>query len=326
MDHIKECPVCKKIISTDEDMVVCPKCGAPYHRECYKKIGHCMFEDLHETGKPYNYNDKSYEEPDNSINEKQCPRCLSKNTKSSLFCSHCGYPLVQDKNNDYPFQGSINGIPFIFNPLESINLNEKINDISIKDISNFIGSNSFYYITEFKRIHNRKKRRFNFCAFLFSGAWFVYRKMYKIGTILTILFLSLIIASTFIKFNYTKDIISDLLYASGISSSSNISPDNINVFMENFNNLEITKKILLFAPTAISIINFIIMIISGIIANKVYFKDCITKIKKIKYMCENNKEEYNNKLKEMGGINYQATLFIAICYIIVEYLPRFLIQ
>ena len=33
-----------------DDIVVCPDCGAPYHRACYEKQGGCVYADKHGTG------------------------------------------------------------------------------------------------------------------------------------------------------------------------------------------------------------------------------------------------------------------------------------
>ena len=35
----KPCPVCSRTFREEDDIVVCPKCGAPYHRECYEEKG-----------------------------------------------------------------------------------------------------------------------------------------------------------------------------------------------------------------------------------------------------------------------------------------------
>ena len=32
-----KCPVCDKQFKKGDDVVVCPECGAPHHRECYEK-------------------------------------------------------------------------------------------------------------------------------------------------------------------------------------------------------------------------------------------------------------------------------------------------
>ncbi|MBS6236502.1 MAG: hypothetical protein KH615_11425, partial [Clostridiales bacterium] len=34
-----KCPVCGKPFGTDDDIVVCPEYGAPYHRACYQQAG-----------------------------------------------------------------------------------------------------------------------------------------------------------------------------------------------------------------------------------------------------------------------------------------------
>ena len=33
------CPVCHKKFTADDDIVVCPDCGTPYHRACWPKEG-----------------------------------------------------------------------------------------------------------------------------------------------------------------------------------------------------------------------------------------------------------------------------------------------
>ena len=51
MDFLgKTCPVCSQNFHEGDDVVVCPKCGAPYHRDCYKQNGKCIFPELHKDG------------------------------------------------------------------------------------------------------------------------------------------------------------------------------------------------------------------------------------------------------------------------------------
>ncbi|MGN1051081.1 MAG: RING finger protein, partial [Acutalibacteraceae bacterium] len=48
MDYIGyKCPVCEKNFHADDDIVVCPECGAPHHRSCYEQIGKCAFSEKH---------------------------------------------------------------------------------------------------------------------------------------------------------------------------------------------------------------------------------------------------------------------------------------
>ena len=43
----QHCPICGKEFCDGDDIVVCPECGTPYHRECYKTAGHGVNEERH---------------------------------------------------------------------------------------------------------------------------------------------------------------------------------------------------------------------------------------------------------------------------------------
>ena len=49
----KSCSVCHAYLFDEDDTVYCPECGAPYHRECYNKLGHCALEEYHGTPEQY---------------------------------------------------------------------------------------------------------------------------------------------------------------------------------------------------------------------------------------------------------------------------------
>ena len=42
-----ECPYCGRKFAEGDDIVVCPECGTPHHRECYKEHGSCANEERH---------------------------------------------------------------------------------------------------------------------------------------------------------------------------------------------------------------------------------------------------------------------------------------
>ena len=44
----KKCFSCGEVFKDGDDIVVCPECGTPYHRECYLKEGKCINDALHE--------------------------------------------------------------------------------------------------------------------------------------------------------------------------------------------------------------------------------------------------------------------------------------
>lgn len=85
-----KCPVCGKPFTSDDDIVVCPECGAPYHRACYQQAGHCIFQEKHGTPDAWKPPEKQTE---TGAEGKICPRCGKKNARESLFCDQCGQLL-----------------------------------------------------------------------------------------------------------------------------------------------------------------------------------------------------------------------------------------
>lgn len=46
----KACESCKKAFDENEQIVYCPQCGAPMHRECWEEKGGCPYSDRHSSG------------------------------------------------------------------------------------------------------------------------------------------------------------------------------------------------------------------------------------------------------------------------------------
>ena len=108
-----KCPVCDKPFTENDDIVVCPVCGAPYHRGCYKEKGVCIFTDLHESGKTW----APPVPPDapntaSELKDKECPNCGTLNAHSALFCNICGTSLTgapdEHRNTGYNTQQNPN--------------------------------------------------------------------------------------------------------------------------------------------------------------------------------------------------------------------------
>ena len=90
------CPVCSEPFKEDDDIVVCPKCGAPYHRGCYAESGKCIFPDLHKEKKSWiseTGNDKTEQsDPESVVTDDAviCRSCGHKNPKDTVVCEECG--------------------------------------------------------------------------------------------------------------------------------------------------------------------------------------------------------------------------------------------
>lgn len=312
-----ECCVCKVKFLDDTKIVFCPQCGAPYHKDCYDSIGHCIYQDVHGTDKAYKATKSSKIDPEKI---KTCPNCAAINSKESIFCNKCGFQFSENQGNVTKYNGQEIKIPLFLDPMGGVDPNEKIGDTTSGEIAKFVRANTPYYLPNFKKIKENKKSKFNFSAFLFSGAWFLYRKQYKIGIILTTILFSLMILSSFIEYSYVVNILQNLLKAIGVASTADLTSEKYSLLFDQIQALDLSQKILVLAPTIIKIINLIIMIFSGIFANKIYLKHCTKTIKKIKEESITEKESAE-KMQVLGGINLKIFPFILICYLIIKMFP-----
>ena len=86
------CPVCGEKFKDDDDVVVCPDCGTPYHRACWQKTGVCLHQAEHAAGFEW------HPEPAGGSADAEdavCPNCGTHNAPSAQRCEHCGVPLHQ---------------------------------------------------------------------------------------------------------------------------------------------------------------------------------------------------------------------------------------
>lgn len=355
MDFIGyECDGCKKPFHADDDIVVCPVCGTPQHRECYEKLGHCVNEEKH--AENYSWED----EHNNNANEKaevKCPVCGFKNPANSLFCNHCGQPLNSDSSqtsqenppNTAPFGGfaSFGG----FSPINEQQQPdfEKIYDsdapiadeVTVKEMTSFVDQNKPYYYTVFNNIKWHDTSRYNFAAFLFTGGWFLYRKQYLKGAIICIITIALLIISALYA-NYSAETMLSLLKSwlpSGAESYSNMVQE-ANVIMNGMSSLGAVEKFMMLAPFISSVILFVIRIICGTVANRSYYTFAAKKIRFIKGKTSSpisdtldaQDEPVNTDssktielIKNAGGVNRTVIIIYLVCYLIIEYLPYFLV-
>lgn len=209
-----KCEYCHKVFEASDDIVVCPQCGTPYHRECYSQAGECINKELHERGGEWSAPPKY---ADREVGERRCPRCGESNPSSGLFCIKCGMPLNNQNNEARPFNGagpqqgpqnyrgyagpgqyggqpyqgqgqSPFGMPFV---QEQYSKDSVIDGHTVGEYAKFIKNNAYYHILQFIRFARMKtKMSVNFCALIFTEFYYFYRKMYKQGVIfLTLLIL-----------------------------------------------------------------------------------------------------------------------------------------
>ena len=186
------CPVCGKRFSADDDIVVCPKCGLPHHRECWARVGHCFEAKKHDTAEQWtrekavtSAESVSQTETDHTTAHTQvCSRCGMCNPEYAEFCNRCGQSL---KTRDWHSAESQQPIPPVreFSPYSqgqpAYSSAEMIGDYTAQELAAFVGKNAAYYIIRFRNIVRGGSGGWNWPAFLLGPFWLFYRKQYGLG-------------------------------------------------------------------------------------------------------------------------------------------------
>ena len=262
----QKCPVCHGYMFDDDDIVYCPTCGAPSHRDCYNSIGHCPLEEFHGTDKQYKPNTEKEKEP---INE-----------------------TAQDNNNsDNFYNKNYNGAvpPFGLNPFVNIDQyggvdeNAEIDNVTAKELKNSVAVNTNYYIPKFFMLNKKKKLSWNWAAFLVPHAWFFYRKNYKAGFLAITL---TVCANVLMNFILTFLPANANVTYNEIISAIMASPE---------------RQALIFLTAFLGLaLSLIYRIVFGLYGNWIYRQEKLEQIKKIK---EEQTGNFNETIKIKGGIN-----------------------
>lgn len=298
----KQCQICKGYLFEEDDVVVCPICGAPHHRDCYNSIGHCGVEKNHGTDLQYDKVQKKA--PEQHAEAKTCSRChRTSNALDADFCPYCGQSFNTNKTAEPHI--IIGGINTAFDPLGGVDKNTSIDGVKAEDVATFVGGTSRRYIPRFVAMNKGRMRSWNWAAFLFPSVWSFSKKMYLNGFMY--LFLSLASKLCFVPFEQTLVSLGD---ASKITETSQY----YSFIMENLDQFGTLTMIMCILGVALSIVP---RIISGLYSDWHYRGHVIKKIKTIKSQDDIEDEEF--ELKKAGATNL---LLMLLAFGAEFYLPR----
>ena len=197
-----KCPVCNKQFKDGDDIVVCPECGTPHHRECYKLTGHCVNQGLHKSG--YSFID-SEKEKLKAEEQKETAKSFEGEYSGDYYYSPDDDFVAQAKkevqekkqastDNDNP-DGGFFSIPTIQVDESFYKMRGTIDGLSISDIAATVRTNVSRFIQIFKKQSKTKKKAgWNWAAFFFGSFYLLFRKMYKQGAAFFCLAMTSIIA------------------------------------------------------------------------------------------------------------------------------------
>lgn len=287
-----ECPVCQRPLENGDDIVVCPICGAPYHKPCYRATGHCVFPELHETGESWQPPCSAQETCDGSASLR-CSRCNTLNPSNGLFCQVCG-----NKLNDAPMAGTpyppggFPGMPFnpFTTPYGGVAPDESIDEVPAKDLAILIGKNSHYFLPRFKAAQSKRGHSFNGCAFLFLGWYFLYRKMYAYALWILLFTLLLAVPGTLLSLSTVSELTGMVDLSLGVSEAT--------------------------LTNAAHICNFLTLalrFLCGFFANHLYFHHCQKKIRQTQALSLDS-DAYYAALSRKGGVAHKLIIGLVIAY------------
>lgn len=247
-----QCPVCKKEFEDGDDIVVCPDCGTPHHRECYNMIGHCVNKGLHSSG--YDFT----EEHKDAIEHHEAESNKSQAMPFPFYPPN----TTQDENNGEEKSGDTQQQIFPIMNIGFANAYEADKDTidgeSISDVAATVKSNIPRFIGKFKQMeHTKKKTGWNWGAFFFGAYYYLFRKMYKQGVLILSVTTALSFATVFLITKFAPETYQAILSLSNsvFSGSGSFDTNAVNQILSaaDYNTARIVSIVICMATLLVNI-------------------------------------------------------------------------
>lgn len=334
-----KCPHCDRIFTEDDDVVVCPECATPHHRDCYLELGKCANDHLHSEGFVWHKTEESTEavettetapktswegplegaETENDSDFIKCPECGTKNKKNALICSNCANVLNREIRQQFepPLTSSIfiNGMP-----VNNEDFIDEEQTVAVKEAICYIQKSKESYIKTFldSKI-SKTKPKFNIAAFFFGGYWFLFRKMYKPGiALIAINFALSIFSSAFLArpaftklFEFYAAHEAELLSF----SLSTETADKITALVNQAIQSDMFSAIMV---GVLGILSLLLNIFAGFKGNEFYRKAIKSNVNKIRKITPNQGAFYTY-LYAKGGVSYAMPMLVSV---VVSYMSQ----
>ncbi len=356
------CVHCGKLFCEEDDVVACPTCGSPHHRDCWKAQDRCANAGLHTQGfvwkMPVTEKKEIEMTPPTPQQTVECPFCGAQNYANELYCSVCHEPIHRNASADAgePLQDEQQREKMFadFQNFGGLDPNSDIDTISVKEYAAYLGKKPGSYIRRFMNMHTFSRvvswnaPAFLLCAVaVFSSivlgpVWFFYRKLNKIGVaflaVLLVLGIGTAVVYTldpaYIEYTEaTKELYFDSLAQAqaGVGDVAQIMEElqvNLMHLSETF--VENSAKLTNYWAFAVSAVqSYVFPVVAGIFANYFYFKKSKAEILSIREK-HGQSPDYLQRLSRKGGTSVGgAVLGALLCFgifLLQQYLPIILIS
>lgn len=296
------CSHCEQPFSKDDDIVVCPSCGAPHHRRCYRELGRCAHEAEHSSG-------FEWMPPAGAPNPADgqptaCPSCGAGNAPSANFCQSCGRRLdAQAPPADAPpaFSASSSSAQNRYRAAVQSLPQWEVNGVSAREISAYVGNGAFYFLRQFQMLLRSKSNiSWNWPAFFFKYAYFFYRKLYLRGALV----LGFYLFTSIPLMQYSIELF-----------KAEYAPQFFGIVVPY--NHELMAQLTTMAPF-ISMLRFIMALFCGLYANKLFLHKTLSDIQKTRAVLADGVQdrEYYNVLSVQGRPNRVVIVGLVAAYLL----------
>ena len=295
------CVRCHAYLFPEDDIVYCPVCGAPHHRECYNQLGHCALEEFHGTDRQYDKVKAREEEqaaaemPNTGENAEgliTCQMCHEKYDFALNACPKCGAPNIAKAGGSFVNFDFLGGVPADYDIGDGITADEA---------KRFVAANTPRYIPKFAVLNAKNKLSWNWLAFLFPCGWMLSGKMYKNGVIAGLL-----------------TVISSLFYLPFMNAINNLGTTpgetQAQIMQSIYEHLPKMGAAVIAGLLAGFVLNIAVRILSALFGDYLYKQYAISSIKTIRAESEDMDYDYRKK----GGVNIFLFLLGTMA---VQYLP-----
>lgn len=318
------CPVCGQPFKETDDIVACPECGAPHHRDCWKQEGHCHYAAAHGTKDQWTRPEPQPEpvfQPDvqpgpapqsqgPAPGGKRCPYCGNLNTQYAEFCSRCGRELPSSDWSSpapppagpYTPPGQVppyappggygEYAPFhmpVNDPYGGVGKDEPIEEVTAEEAAQVVAVNTQYYLPKFKKMsHNGARVSWNWPAFLITPCWLLYRKNLLSGILTLIFWISRSVLSVVISAQFIYPLMTESTYGEMYRAIESLmaSPQT---------------RMLLMALVLAGFAEFLLRIFFGLFGNYFYMRQVVRKAKKWR---DDPNARYKQNLFTSGGVSF----------------------
>ena len=174
----KLCDGCRQPLENGDDIVVCPICRTPQHRNCYEKNNKCVNEYLHST-------DFTWTDPEEEQRKKEEELKAQQAEQQPQPSDQPVFAPATPQSMESVF---LRGV--LYDPKDDIG------GATVGEAADFVQNSAPRYIRKFmKQKKSGRKLSWNWAAFFFAPYWFFYRKLYKAGAVFLALSVALSLAT-----------------------------------------------------------------------------------------------------------------------------------